>query len=197
MGSGGYCTPYLEFSPFNGGYIGGGMTCYFCFSKDTKVTVLSGSNQCKKLISDIKEDDLVLTFNGTDKIKTKVIEFKKNEGIFEFYIVKVRDEKLNTKNIAVTGNHMMIIFGRDLNDIKLKYACELKIGDLLRTNDGIFEIYEIERKMMYDSYQVKTENGTVLANDILVSTIYASENNNRKALTKVLDSAKIPIEIKN
>lgn len=197
MGGGGYCTPHIDFSPFNGGYIGGGVTCYFCFCKDTKVTVLNGSKQSKKLISEIKEDDLVLTFNGTDKIFTKVSKFKKNEGIFEFYIFKVKDEKLNTKNISVTGNHTMIIFGRDKNDIKLKYACELKIGDLLRTNDGLFEVYEIEKKMMYDSYQIEVENGTVLANDILVSTIYSEDNNNRKALSKIIDSVKIPIEIKN
>ena len=114
MGGGGYCTPHIDFSPFNGGYIGGGVTCYFCFCKDTKVTVLNGSKQSKKLISEIKEDDLVLTFNGTDKIFTKVSKFKKNEGIFEFYIFKVKDEKLNTKNISVTGNHTMIIFGRDI-----------------------------------------------------------------------------------
>ena len=139
----------------------------------------------------------MLTFNGTDKIFTKVSKFKKNEGIFEFYIFKVKDEKLNTKNISVTGNHTMIIFGRDKNDIKLKYACELKIGDLLRTNDGLFEVYEIEKKMMYDSYQIEVENGTVLANDILVSTIYSEDNNNRKALSKIIDSVKIPIEIKN
>ena len=197
MGGGGYCQPHIDFSPLNGGYIGGGISCYFCFAKDTKVTVLNGSKQCKKFISEIKEDDLVLTFNGTEKIFSKVFKFRKNEGIFEFYLFKVKDEKLNTKNISVTGNHTMIIFGRDKNDIKLKYACELKIGDLLRTNDGIFEIYEIERKMMYDSYQIKVEDGTVLANDILVSTINSEDNNNRKALSKIIDSVKIPIEIKN
>ena len=193
MGSGGHCFALPIISP---GFYGVGGGCFWCFSKDTKVTVLNGSNQCKKLISEIKEDDLVLTFNGSDKVFSKVLELKKNEGIFEFFIIKVRDKALNKKNIAVTGTHTMIIFGRDNYDIKLKYACELKEGDLLRTNDGLFEIYEIERQMMYDSYQIVVENGTILANDILVSTIYSTENN-RKAVTKILDSIKIPIEIKN
>lgn len=194
MGSGGYCTPYPIYYPGGGGI---GISCQWCFSSDTKITVLEGSKQCKKLISEIKADDLVLTFNGAEQTFSKVLESKKNEGIFEFYNFKVRDEKLNAKNISVTGNHTMILFKKDKNDIKLKYACELKVGDLLRTTDGLFEIYEIERKMLYNSYQLSVENGTILANDILVSTIYADPDSNRKAYTKILDSVKIPIVIQN
>lgn len=92
---------------------------------------------------------------------------------------------------------MMIIFGKDQNDIKLQYACILKVGEFLRTSEGIFEIYEIEKKIMNDSYQINVETGTVLANEILVSTIYSEGNNNRKINSKVINSAKIPFDIKN
>ena len=50
---------------------------------------------------------------------------------------------------------------------------------------------------MYDSYQITAENGTILADDILVSTIYQKEGQFRKESMKILDSAKIPIETKN
>ena len=198
MGTAGPCTFYPIYSPAGGGTYGVGMTCKFCFSADTKMNLLKDSKQYQKSVAQIQKDDLVLTFNGKNKVFTKVLETKKNEGIFEFYEFKLRDEKkLKTKIITVTGNHMMIVFGEVQNDIKLKYACQLKVGEFLRTTDGLFEIYEIETKMMNNSYQIKVENGTVLANDILVSTIYSEGNNNRKINSKLLDSAKIPIDIKN
>lgn len=198
MGTAGPCIIYPTYSPDGGGTYGIGMTCKWCFSANTKMKVIKDSKQFEKFVSEIQNDDMVLTFNGTNEVFAKVLETKKNEGIFEFYEIKLRDEKkLKTKNISVTGNHIMIVFAEELNDTKLKYACQLKVGEFLRTTEGLFEIYEIEKKMMNDSYQISVENGTVLANDILVSTIYSEINTNRKITTKVLDSAKIPIDVKN
>ena len=91
----------------------------------------------------------------------------------------------------------MIVFGKEKNEVKFKFACELKLGDLLRTNEGLSEIYEINHEMKYDSYKILLERGTVLANDILVSTIYVEGKNNAKECKRLIDSVKIPIEIKN
>jgi intein/homing endonuclease len=198
MGTAGPCVFYPTYSPSGGGTYGVGMTCRWCFSTGTKMTILKDSKQSEKSVQEIQKDDLVLTFNGSNKLFSKVLEIKKNEGAFEFYVFKLMNgTKMNTKSISVTGNHMMIIFGKDQNDIKLKYAYQLKVGDFLRTSEGLFEIYEIDKRMMNDSYQIKVENGTVLANDILVSTIYSERNCSSKINRKVLDSAKIPIDIKN
>ena len=197
MGTAGPCTYYPYYSPRGGGEIGAGMTCRFCFSSNTKMNVLRDSHEYEISASEIKKGDLVLTLNGTETVFTKVKENIKNEGVFQFYIFKMRDEKTNVKSLAVTGNHMMIVFGKDKNDIKLKFACQLKVGDLLRTKDGFCEIFDVETKMMYDSYQITAENGTILTDDVLVSTIYQKEGQFRKESMKILDSAKIPIETKN
>ena len=198
MGTAGPCVIYPTYSPKGGGTYGVGMTCRWCFSKETKMTILKDSKQYEKSVQEIQKDDLVLTINGLNKTFSKVLETKKNEGEFEFYVFKLMNgTKMNTKSISVTGNHMMIIFGKDQNDIKLKYAYQLKVGDFLRTSEGLFEIYEIDKRIMNDSYQIKVENGTVLANDVLVSTIYSEGNCSSKINIKVLDSAKIPIDIKN
>ena len=103
----------------------------------------------------------------------------------------------NGKNISVTGNHTMIVFDKNTKEIKFKYACELKEGDLLRTNDGLLDIMKINNEMMYNSYEISTEKGTVLANNVLVSTIYIEGNKTAKACTRLIDSVKNPIEIKN
>ena len=187
-GSGGGCCAFPYYTPGGGGIVGG---CYFCFATNTQMIVLVNNEECKKSVDEIKKGDLVLTFDGKNKIFSKVIENKKNEGIFEFYEIQLKDGK----NISVTGNHTMIVF--DNNTIKFKYACELKEGDLLRTNDGLHEISKINNEMMYNSYKISTEKGTVLANDVLVSTIYLEGNRNTKECTRLIDSAKIPIEIKN
>ena len=183
---GGGCYPVF---PGNGCYCPSVIP--LCFSGNTKMIVLENNEECKKNVNEIKKGDLVLTFNGNEKIFSKVIETKLNEGIFEFYDIQLKDGK----NISVTGNHTMIVF--DNNTIKFKYACELKVGDLLRTNDGLHEILKISNEMKYNSYKISTEKGTVLANDVLVSTIYLEGNRNTKACARLIDSAKIPIEIKN
>ena len=189
------CGSFHPWSPPGGG-IGVQYSIPFCFCVDTEMIILENNKEQKRKVSEIKEGDLVLTFNGKEKIFSKVTESKKNKGIFKFYEIKLKDEKSNTKNIAVTGNHTMIIFGKDQNDIKFKFAYELKVGDLLRTSDGLFEIYDIKHVMRNDSYKISSEKGTVLANDILVSTVYL-KGKNEKECSKLIDSVRIPIEIKN
>ena len=65
------------------------------------------------------------------------------------------------------------------------------------TNDGFFEVYEINREKMYGSYEIRVENGTILANDILVSTLYLDKNEMRKNNQEIWDSTKNKIEILN
>ena len=98
------------------------------------------------------------------------------------------------KNIMVTGNHSMIIYGKENDEIQFKYASQVKVGDLFRTTDGMFQVYEINKKMMNESYELRVENGTVLANDILVSTLYLRNNENVKEYQKIIEKSKIPIE---
>ena len=171
----------------------GGGIIPFCFSADTKMIILENNKQYKRPVSEIKNGDLVLTFDGKEKVFSKVIENKLNEGIFEFYEIQLK----NGSNISVTGNHTMIVFDKDTKEIKFKFACELKVGDLLRTTDGLHEIMKINNEMMYNSYQISTEKGTVLANDVLVSTIYLEGIKNDKVCNRLIESVKIPIEIKN
>ena len=180
-----------------GGGIGMCGTIPFCFSADTKMIILENNKQYKRPVSEIKNGDLVLTFDGKEKVFSKVSESIKNEGMFAFYEIKAKDENSNIKTIEVTGNHTMIVFGKDKNEIKFKFACELKSGDLVRTTDGLFEIYEINHEMKNDSYKIVLEKGIVLANDVLVTTVYLEGKNNSKECKRLIDSAKIPIEIKN
>lgn len=170
----------------------------YCFHCDSMIKVLEKNNTIiNKKISKIKKGEQVLTFNGKMKQFTKVTKIKKNEGLFEFYTIKCKDSKSNIKSISITGNHTMIVYEEKKNEIKLKYADQVKIGDLFMTNDGFFEVYEINREKMYGSYEIRVENGTILANDILVSTLYLDKNEMRKNNQEIWDSTKNKIEILN
>ena len=53
--------------------------------------VLEKNEECKKSVCEIRKGDLVLTFDGKEKVFSKVIENKLNEGIFEFYEIQLKN----------------------------------------------------------------------------------------------------------
>ena len=169
----------------------------FCFQELTKINVLENDKIIQKQVSQIKNGDKVLTYDGNKKILTKVLKIKENKGSFEFYEFRCRGKDSKMKTIMVTGNHTMIIYGKEIDDVQFKSASQVKVGDLFRTTDGMFQVYEINRKMMDNSYELRVENGTVLANDILVSTLYLRNNENVKEYQKIIESSKMPVEIIN
>ena len=90
----------------------------------------------------------------------------------------------------------MIVYDKSKREIKFKLAKEIKVGDNFRGKNGFFEVFEINNKTMNDCYELTTEKDTVLANDILVSTIYLNNNLN-KNYQKIIDSVKIRVDALN
>ena len=70
----------------------------------------------------------------------------------------------------------------------LSWSLASDVGDLFITSDGLFEVYEIKKEMMKNSYEMRVENGSVLANDILVSTLYLERNKINKHPHKLIKS---------
>ncbi len=169
----------------------------FCFHELTMIKVSENDKIKNMQVSEIKTCDKVLTYNGGKKILTKITKIAKNKGDFEFYEFRCRNKHSNIKSITVTGNHTMIIYSKNKNEIELKCANQVKINDLFRTSDGMYEIFEINKKIMKNSYELRVEKGTILANDILVSTLYLKYNENVKEYQKLIESSKISFEILN
>ena len=169
----------------------------FCFHSNTMVKLLEKDKIINKRISDIHKGDQVLTYNGKNKIISKVTKNLKNKGLFEFFTIKCKDKNSNIKKISITGNHTMIIYQQKKHKLAFRYANQVKIGDLFITPDGLFEVYEIKREMMNNSYEMRVENGTVLANDILVSTLYLEKDEECKCQKKLINSFKNKYEYEN
>ena len=160
----------------------------FCFHSNTEIKLLEKDKIINKRISDIHNGDQVLTYDGKNKIISKVTKNLKNKGLFEFFTIKCKDENLNIKTITITGNHTMIIYQKIKHELAFRYANQVKIGDLFITPDGLFEVYEIKKEMMNNSYEMRVDDGTVLANDILVSTLYLEKNEICKCQKKLINS---------
>ena len=165
---------------------------FFCLDEEAEVTVKGKENSYKKPVSEVEKGEYVLTYDGSELIYSKVKENKKQEGQRTFFNFKVKDGKSNIKSISVTDNHLIIIYNKENNEPSFIEASKLKVGDLTRTIDGIAEVIEISKEVKNKCYKFVVEKGTVLVNDILVGAFYLKENNNRKEIKGILETAKIP-----
>ena len=77
---------------------------------------------------------MVLVYNGKQKKFAKVLKNIKIEGKHEFYNIKMKSIKnnVNTKEIKVTCEHVMITFDKN-KEIKLVNAQDLKGSDFIET----------------------------------------------------------------
>ena len=175
-----------------------GLDARFCLAGETLITVLGKERIYKKPVSEVKTGEYVLTYNGKNMIYSKVTKNIVDKGPKTFFTFKIRDKKANIKSISATENHSMIIFKKDNKEPQFKYSIQVKVGDLVRTTEGIGEVIEIKREIMENSFRLGVEHGTVLANDILVGAFYYKEKDgNLKIIQNILATTKIPFENKN
>jgi len=149
-----------------------GITKILCFEKHTYIVVKENNKNVIKKICEINNGDMVLVYNGKEQKFAKVLKNEKIEGKYEFYQIKMK--KLNdsekTKEIKVTGEHIMITFD-EKQDIKLINAKDLKGNEYINTDDGLYQVYEINKEINDDKYNLVVKGGIVYANGVLVSTI--------------------------
>jgi translation elongation factor P/translation initiation factor 5A len=119
---------------------------------------------------------MVLVYNGKQKKFAKVLKNIKIEGKHEFYNIKMKNIKNNikTKEIKVTGEHVMITFNKN-KEIKLVNAEDLKGNEFIETDDGLYQKYEINKEINDNKYNLVVNGGVVYANGILVSTVCSKE----------------------
>ena len=166
-----------------------------CFSKDTIILVKENNNIVKKPISDIKKDDFILTLkNGEKKFtKVKATLFNESDDGFLFYQFKCRkDDKV--KSITVTRNHIMMAYNKDKSDLKFKLAENIvKNEDYFYTLDGLYEIYEINTFNMKIKYDLKVDEKTIIADDIVVTCLDAISISKQIPLDDMIENHKLVI----
>jgi hypothetical protein len=169
-----------------------GRTCIFfcCFEENTIIKVLENNKEISKPISDIKLNDLVLTYEHGNKKYTKVNFFKKYEDDFEFYEIKAKlGDKVKT--IVVTGNHIMICYDKNMSQARYMTAENVTKNDYFYTVDGLYQIYEINIKTKKNKYSLGVEEGAIMASDILVTCFNYNEVNRKLSIDELLSSYKL------
>jgi hypothetical protein len=144
-----------------------------CFSKNTIITVKENNKIIKKCISEIKVGDLVLTLINGEKKFTKVKYFKAydDDNEYKFYEFKCMS-KDKVKMITVTHNHIMIVYDKDMNELNYKTAENvIKNEDYFNTLDGLYQIKGIKIFDMKYKYALGVDEGSIIADDILVSCL--------------------------
>ena len=135
-----------------------------CFSEDTKIVKLENGQTEEVYIGDIKRNDIVLS-NDLNKY-TKVVKNVKSEGIFNYTQIILESGKA----LTVTNEHGVIILDNKSNK-KIIKASSLKEGQMLITLQGPKIIKDVKHLSIKNKYILETQDGTVIANNIYVSTI--------------------------
>ena len=135
-----------------------------CFSPDTKISTIENGQIKDVSIYELKKNDLVLANNG-NKL-TKVVRNLKSEGIFNYTQIILE----SGKELTITNEHGVIVLDEETNKKVIK-AANLREGQKLITLKGPEMIKNINNLQIKDKYILETEDGTVIANNIYVSTI--------------------------
>ena len=175
---------------------GGNCLCCCCFSKDTLIYVKENYNIYKKPISEVKNNDLILSLKDGKKFFTKVKSVEKCKDEFEFYQFRLmKDGKI--KSITVTNNHIMIAFNKEKNEIKFKAAENIdKNSDYFYTLDGLYQIIEINIFKMKCKYDLEVEEKSIIADDILVTCLNINKIS-KNLLNDMIEKFKMSISLMN
>lgn len=157
-----------------------------CFSVDTTIQVQKNDTIIELPISRVKENDKVLTLKNGNFELTNVVQILNKKGNYTFYELKARNTKGNIKTIKLTENHGVIIIKN--NEKYIIHAKNIKEGNLVLTNEGIFMIYSVSKLIQNEKYTLYTKDGTVLASNIFVSTICEPDINESISYEKLMKS---------
>ena len=164
------CAPFC-FIPFNPACIACiASVCVFgpvltaCFDPDTKISKYEKGQIIDVYINEIKKNDIVLA-NNLNKY-TRVVRNIKSEGIFNYTQITLESGEI----LTVTNEHGIIILDHKFNKRIIK-AEKLKEEQILITMKGPEKIKNIKKLSIKDKYILETLDGTVIANNIYVSTI--------------------------
>jgi intein/homing endonuclease len=143
---------------------GGATVVTGCFNSDTKIYKMEYGQIKDVPIYELKKNDLVLA-NNENKC-TRVVKNVKSEGIFDYKQIILE----SGKELTITDEHVVIILD-DKSNKRVIRASNLREGQKVITLDGPEVIKKINDLKIKDRYILETMDGTVIANNIYVSTI--------------------------
>ena len=158
-----------------------------CFSDDTYLYVLQDEKIISKEILKIKKNDIVATLENGKKTFTKVIDNIREEGKFQFYEFEFKCQNEMINHLKVTSDHGLITIDNFSKINKVKLASNIKLGELVYSKNGICKITNISTYYLDHKNTLITQEGTVIASDIYVSTICENEIDENKSFEEIIE----------
>ncbi len=147
-----------------------------CFSEGTKLSVLEAGVGVEKNVELIQAGDFVRTLKSGKPIWTKVLRNTKTEGYFDFVQIEARNTTSHhPEQLLITPDHAMIFMNED-GQTTLDAASHVQVGDQIVSSQGnLLSVTAVNAAYLLNKYTLETAEGTVLASNLLVSTICAEE----------------------
>lgn len=185
---GGMCTPLIPtiwlYLLCDAGCVGicasGGAIPGICFDEKTTVTRITKANEREQVqVTELQPGDIVLSIDILTK-EPKTTLVTDNQVILEEYsFVKLifSYDDLNLQGvysfIETTEDHVMIIIVKGRHELTV--AKGVKLGDRIITSTGEGTIMAISNSKKRSRVQLSTEDGTILANNLLTTTYCAGQ----------------------
>lgn len=161
-------------------------TVGYCFHDNTTIDSVVETDDClstdpptndcivTKPVHSIMPGETVLTLGSDGSlVRTRVLHNKRHIGMAAHIKVSVMDGD-HHRNITVTENHVMMVYDDEgFSHERLLQAKDLMVGHFLRIrgSDSAGLVQHLERIVVDHKNELGTEEGTVLANNIQVTTI--------------------------
>jgi hypothetical protein len=164
------------------GLVGGGLAltciggCYarcsgrrgkaYCLGNETTIEVSDDGYVSQKPISEIKSGDKVFTIANHSKVLTTVVWSEKSVGVFDFDIIFI-----GKSIVVVTPTHGLLKMGSEGDVLVMATSKDVIAGDVMVTAEGLERVLSVEHTHREEKYTLVTEEGSVLASGVLVSTM--------------------------
>lgn len=155
------------------------IACAQSFGKDTTLLALVpdlGGRFVERFIDQIKPKDEVLTMTMDNQLTTtRVVHNIKHSGeSFDCFEFQVALSSGGNTSIRVTPNHGLVTVSVT-GELVLSLARDIHIGNLLMSSLGQAEVKSGKRVVADEMYTLITVEGTMLASELLVSTMCDEE----------------------
>lgn len=147
-----------------------------CFSRETQILVNEFGQVVSKDIEKVKTGDLVATKKEGEIFWTKVLRNQRSQGEFPFVEVTVKNLHDGAlRQIRITPEHGLVHVGNE-GQLTIDVAANVQVGDkMMGINGTSLSVVDVSNLLLPEKYTLETEDGTVLASELLMTTLCHEE----------------------
>ncbi|GIJ91956.1 hypothetical protein Asppvi_010931 [Aspergillus pseudoviridinutans] len=146
-----------------------------CFANDTLITMFAPNGTLyTNSITAVHAGDEVLTLVNGQLTTTRVVRNLRSSGTYDFMEFEVQSDGVMS-TLKVTPQHGLLILDQQ-GQMRFSFASDVNIGARIPSrNASPWTVSRIKYVSGSEKYTLETTDGSILASDVLVSTICEEE----------------------